>query len=315
MTIRWLLAPTCLMLLLVTGIGPTAFAQRFRAVPPKTSKLETQDGVKLSIKYYPSSAEKDATPVVMLHDYKDTQGIFTSLASRLQNPAKEDLHPSFAVVTVDLRGHGDSTQQSLPGGSTGVIDAAKLKKDDFLAMSTFDVEAVRGFLVGENDSHRLNLNKLCVVGVGMGATVGVSWAARDWVAPPLLVGKQGQDVKALVLVSPQWKYHGVLMQHAMKVRAMKQNAAWMLIWGGEDSDATTDARRIIKQLERFHPEPKSSQASRPRSLQEIPIRASLQGSSLLSQVGKPLEDRIIEFLTQQVADQELPWSKRSNRLD
>jgi len=251
----------------------------------------------------------------MLHDYKDTQGMFTSLASRLQTPAKGDKHPSFAVVTVDLRGHGASTQRTLRDGSMGEIDAAKLDKDDFIAMSLYDMESVRGFLVSENDEHQLNLNKLCLIGVGMGATVAVNWAARDWMAPPLMIGKQGQDVKALVLVSPEWKYRGVMLQQAMKIRAMKQNAAWMIIWGGEDSAATSDARRISKQLDRYHPEPKSSQASPPRSLQEIPVRTSLQGSSLLSQVGKPLEDAIVEFLSQQVAEQELPWIKRRNRLD
>jgi pimeloyl-ACP methyl ester carboxylesterase len=315
MTFRWPLASTFLVLAIATACASPVVAQRFRSARPEASKLDTQDGVKLSLTYYPSSEEKDATPVILLHDYKDTQGMFTSLAARLQTPGRDDKHKSFAVVTVDLRGHGASTQQTLPNGASGTIDAAKLEKNDFIAMSVYDMEAVRSFLVGENDEHHLNLNKLCLVGVGMGATVAVNWAARDWVAPPLLIGKQGQDVKALVLVSPRWKYRGVLMQQAMKVRPLKQNAAWMLIWGGEDSDAATDARRISKQLERYHPEPKSSQAARPRSFQQIPLRTTLQGSNLLSQAGKPLEDRMVEFLVQQVADQELPWIQRRNRLD
>ena len=315
MMIRWPLAITCLALLIAVGTGPTVLAQRVRSARPESKKLETRDGVKLSITYYPSSEEKDATPVVMLHDHKDTQGVFTSLASRLQAPTREDKHPSFAVVAVDLRGHGASTQQSMPDASNREINAAKLEKNDFIAMSVYDMEAVRGFLVGENDAHRLNLNKLCLLGVGMGGTVAVNWAATDWVAPPLLVGKQGQDVKALVLVSPQWRYRGVQMQQAMRVRDLKRGAAWMLIWGGEDSDASSDVRRIVKQLERFHPEPKSTQDAGKRGLQEIPLRTSLQGSNLLSQAGKPLEDRIIAFLTVQAAEKELPWIKRRDRIN
>jgi hypothetical protein len=35
----------------------------------------------------------------------------------------------------------------------------------------------------------------------------------------------------------------------------------------------------------------------------------------MSQLGEPIEESILEFLTTQVADQELPWSKRRNRLD
>ena len=38
--------------------------------------------------------------------------------------------PSFAVVTVDLRGHGDSTKQCFPNGMQQNLDAAKIDKDD-----------------------------------------------------------------------------------------------------------------------------------------------------------------------------------------
>lgn len=313
MTFRRPLSFASLVLVIVVATALPAAAQRYRAAAPETTTLQTKDGVKLSVTYYPSSEEKDATPVVMLHDYKDTQGMFTSLAARLQNPGRDDKHKSFAVVTVDLRGHGSSTQQTLPNGATGSIDAAKLGRKDFMAMSVYDMEAVRSFLVGKNDDHELNLNKLCLVGVGMGATVAVNWAARDWSAPPLMVGKQGQDVKALVLISPQWKFRGVPLQQAMKFRPLKQNVAWMLIWGGEDSDAASDARRVSKQVERYHPEPRSSQAG-PRSFQEVPLRTSLQGSSLYGQAGKPLEDSIVDFLSQQVGEQELPWIQRRNRI-
>ena len=66
-------------------------------------------------------------------------------------------------------------------------------------MAALDMEAVRKFLVDKNDAGELNLNKLCLVGSGMGASVAANWAVQDWSAPPLAVGKQGQDVKALVL--------------------------------------------------------------------------------------------------------------------
>ena len=136
------------------------------------------------------------------------------------------------------------------------------------------MEAVRRFLVEKNDLGELNLNKLCLVGVGLGATVAVNWAARDWSVPPLLVGKQGQDVKALVLVSPQWKYRGIMLQQALRVAALKKGASWMLIYGEQDSDQASDIRRIYRQLERFHPEPASAQAP-PRSLAEVPLPSAL----------------------------------------
>jgi pimeloyl-ACP methyl ester carboxylesterase len=300
----------------VAVLPAMAHAQRsYRAAPPEAVKLETKDGVGLSITYYASTAGKDATPVVMLHDYKDTQGMFSSFASRLQSPERDEGRPSFAVVTVNLRGHGDSTKQTFPDGTTREIDAAKLGRLDIVAMTLADMEAVRSFLVGENDDQKLNLNKLCLVGVGMGATVAVNWAAEDWRAPPLLVGKQGQDAKALVLVSPRWKYRGVPMQQAL-VQLAKPRIAWMLIYGSEDAATRADETRIYKRLDRFHPEPEPSQAARkPRDLFEMPLQSGLQGGRLLGQAGSQVEDAIIKFLTVHVAEQEMPWIKRRNRLD
>jgi pimeloyl-ACP methyl ester carboxylesterase len=305
----------------LASLASTALAQRnSRGAGAETAKIQTRDGVELSLTYYPSFASKDpalgkqVTPVVLLHDEKDTQGMFSSLVGRLQTVSRDPNQPSFALVTVDLRGHGVSTRQTAPNGQTRQLDAAKLNRNDLLAMSAQDMEAVRGFLVGKNDAGELNLNKLCLVGVGLGATVAVNWAAQDWSAPPLLVGKQGQDVKALVLVSPQWKYRGIMMQQALRVAALKKGAAWMLVFGEQDADQMADERRIFRQLEKFHPAPTSADAPQ-QGLVELPLRSALEGSGLMSQVGQPIEDAIVNFLTTQVADQDLPWIKRRNRLN
>jgi pimeloyl-ACP methyl ester carboxylesterase len=322
------------LILASIGLGflfaPAAFAQRsIRSAPPQALKLQTKDGVDLSITYYQSSLGKDATPVVLLHDWKDTQGIFSSLAQRLRSPGEDDKYPSFAVVTVDLRGHGASTKQTLQDGSMREIDAAKLGKDDVIEMSGIggDMEAVRTFLVGKNDKEELNLNRLCLVGAGMGATVAVNWAAQDWMAPPLTVGKQGQDVKALVLISPRWKDHGVTIQDALKLGPFKQAIAWMIVCGDTDSTtkgaanasasrqdagAVADAQRIFKQLEKFHPQP--ANAKEPSDLLTIPEPSALQGSKLLSQMGPKLEDQIIAFLNAHVAQKDWQWIKRRNAI-
>ena len=128
------------------------------------------------------------------------------------------------------------------------------------------MEAVRGFLVGKNDAGELNLNKLCLVGVGMGATVAVNWAAQDWDAPPLLVGKQGQDVKALVLVSPQLEIprRSAAAGVAAAADLKQQRGLDVDLWRSESG--TGDRRqRIYRQLERYHPEPSigSSTAAKP----------------------------------------------------
>src|SRR5689334_1663498 len=81
--------------------------------------LTTRDGVQLKISYFPGSARKGSsqakqtTPVIFLHDYKGSRAVFAQLVQKLQATSKgqgEADRPGFAVVTVDLRAHGQSTK-------------------------------------------------------------------------------------------------------------------------------------------------------------------------------------------------------------
>jgi pimeloyl-ACP methyl ester carboxylesterase len=298
-----------------------AAAQSRQGPPAEIVPLVTRDGVQLKITYFPSAARrgspeaKQAAVVVLLHDHKETRAIFNSLAQRMQVPVGGRGGLSFAAVTVDLRGHGESTRQVFPNGETVNLDASKLRRDDFAAMITMDMAAVRSFLVDKNDAGELNLNKLCLVGSGMGASVAAIWALQDWSWPPLAIGKQGQDVKALVLLSPQWSYNGLSFRLPMRHRELMENAAWMLIYGAEDTRVAADVRRIVKQLERFHPEADAAGGAKgPSSLQVLPLQAKLQGSTLVRQAGGPVEDQIVAFLVENVGRQQHPWINRRGRL-
>jgi pimeloyl-ACP methyl ester carboxylesterase len=280
--------------------------------------LQTRDGVQLKVTYFPSrhrtgtSQAKQVAPVVLLHDHKETRAVFTALAQRLQGAAEgEPNRPSFAAVTVDLRGHGDSTKQVLPNGTQVDLDAARLGKNDFLAMVAQDMEAVRGLLFVKNDAGELNMDKLCIVGAGMGASVAANWAAQDWATPPLAVGKQGQDVKALVLVSPRWTFNGLSMQTPMRFRPLKQFVAWQLIFGEEDQRVKADVNRIERQLEPFATRD-AANANQPQHLVVIPVPSKLQGGTLISQVGPQVESQIIRFLSENVAQMDRPWTTRLN---
>ncbi len=315
MVFAWRLVCASLLTISLTCSMALAQGRALRAPSSERVPLETHDGVQLSLTYYGSSAGKQTTPVVILHDYKESQAQLESFARRLQSPGEEDTHPPFAVVTVDLRGHGNSTKQLARNGRERELDAAKLGKNGLVDMVRFDMEKIRSFLVGKNDEGMLNLNKLCILGVGMGATVGVNWSAQDWATPPLAVGKQGQDVKALVLISPRWKYRGIGLQDALRLKPLKKEVAWMMAYGAKDSKVKADVKRIYKQLEKYHPEPASSRSEKPRDLLVVGLNTNLQGSKLLRQAGLPLEDRILKFLTVHVHEQDFSWSKRRRSFD
>jgi pimeloyl-ACP methyl ester carboxylesterase len=216
-------------------------------------------------------------------------------------------------MTVDLRAHGQSTKQ-IYNGAEMTLDVTRLGKNDLIAMSVYDMEAVRSFLVGKNDAGELNLNKLALVGSGMGASVAANWALTDWAAPPLAVGKQGQDVKGIVMISSRWSYDGLLMQAPMKFRPLKENVAWLLVYGARDSKVKADAQRIIKQLERFHPEIESGGKNLRRGLAEVAAPSTLQGDKLLTQLANSLESQIVAFLVDNVAKTPQPWTSRRDRL-
>ncbi len=306
--VLWLV---CLLLAPVwSAVSPLLAADD--AKEPEVISLTTKDGVGLKVTYYASSLGKQATPVILLADRKDSRSVYDNLAKRLQSPGKDDNHKSFAVLAVDLRGHGDSTKQSLPNGQTRQIDASKLGRKEVAAIVQFDMAAIRRFLVKKNDAGNLNLNRLSIVGAGLGASVAVNWAAIDWSFPPLAVGKQGQDVKALVLVSPKWTYQGLQLNQALRQPGVQQEIAFLIMYGKRDRRLVTDAKRIKKQLERYHPEPENPEPEKPNSLTFLTPDVGLQGTQFLTEAGRDAEDQIIQFLSFHVTDKDLEWTSRKH---
>jgi pimeloyl-ACP methyl ester carboxylesterase len=274
---------------------------------PETIDLVTKDGVELKATYYGQREGRKAVPVILLHDYKSNRNAFADLAQSLQQRGN-------AVIVPDLRGHGESTRMLLPGGQgERTVEAANLRRVDFVAMVPFDLEAVRRFLVTKNDAQEVNLNQLSLVGAGMGATVALNWAARDWTAPPLAVGKQGQDVKVIVLVSPVASFKGIPVQDALRVLADRRVGnliSLMIIVGRDDPKAMRDAQRIHKRFERWHPAPGHGETIAQQTLRLESGKTSLQGMKLLSAGGKTVQLLIADFIQWRAADQDFPWSKR-----
>ncbi|MBA3482191.1 MAG: alpha/beta fold hydrolase [Pirellulales bacterium] len=286
-----------------------------RIPPPQQVALTTKDGVQLKITYYPSNAGQNAVPIVMLHDFSETRAVFDPLAKALQNPRPPESPTaprvaSRAVVTVDLRGHGGSKTALAPDGSALELNAARFELEDFQAMVAFDMEAVRSFLVEQNDAGMLNLNSLGVVGSGMGANVAVMWAARDWATPPLAARKQGQDVKALVLLSPRWNYRGLELRDAMQFPPVQQELSVLLAYGRADRQITKDCENIRKIFARYHPEPPADLVQTQKDFFVYEPDTALQGTKLLNSREFGMGPRIASFFEARLGSREFPWIQR-----
>jgi len=271
-------------------------------------KFETKDGVKLAATYFPSSLGKEAVPIVMLHDDQESRAVFSALARELQNPESQELK-SHAVLTVDLRGHGESTMQVGRNGTTRQLEADRFKAMDYQNMVRFDMEAVRHFLRKKNDAEELNLNKLCLLGSGMGASVATAYAAYDWSVPPLARIKQGQDVKALILASPRRSFGGLSLIKAIKHPAVRQRLSIMLVYGARDSAAAKDAKNIYKLLSKYHKSP-PDQPREKRDLVIFPQPTSLKGTRLLTDPSFAMLPKLDIFLENRLSQQDFEWSKR-----
>lgn len=268
--------------------------------PPEDLVLTTKDGLQLKATYYPSTKGKEAVPVVLLHMYEGSGGDYRELALGLQGLGH-------AVMVPDLRGHGGSTEVT---GATKPLSAKTLSKADLIAMVLQDMEAVKKFLLEKNDAGELNIEKLCLVGAEMGANVALDWARLDWSWPVLATGKQGQDVKALVLISPQWSFRGLSVQPALAHPAVRGKLSIMIIVGQGDRSSERDAIRLKKALERYHPDPPKEKWTEEKDFWYIPLDTSLQGTKMLGVNELKVGAYIANFIKLRIIDKTFPWQER-----
>ena len=266
--------------------------------------LEAKDGLLMKATYYPGSHGKETVPVILVHGFGGNRHALSSLAVHLQSEAGG----GNAVIVPDLRGHGDSKNRR---GVDKVIEADSLPLAEFKKMVVFDMEAVKSFLIGKNNKGELNIEKLCVVGAEIGAIVAANWARVDWSWPPLATGKQGQDVKALVLISPPDTFKGLRMIDALAHKDVKSKLAVLIAVGNGDSKAVKDADKIFDQFKRFHPDPAKIEDL---DLQPFAANTKLQGTKLVLSDEFGLQKAIEAFIKARLVKQALPWKNRPNPL-
>jgi pimeloyl-ACP methyl ester carboxylesterase len=277
---------------------------------PEDLSLQTTDGVELVLTYYPGSKGKQSIPVVLLHGFKQSRSDFAELAKELQSMG-------CAVIAPDLRGHGDSTRVK-GARKDETLKAAGMPPMQFGAMVTRDMEVIKKFLWEKNNEGELNIDKLCILGSDMGASVALNFTLADAAAQDVNRVqrpdyKLGRFVKALVLISPELSFRGLPLR-AGNARAIP-DVAMLILVGKQDPKAMDEAKQIHRIFEKFHPEPTGDDKDKndKRTLFFGKLPTSLQGDKLLDEkfnVPAIVADFIDRRLVKSDESREWTWRER-----
>lgn len=230
-----------LLALWVVIASAPASAQRKDEKTYQDVTLETKDGVLLRCTYYPGQDSKTTVPMILLHGWGGQRGELHNLALYLQQQ-------KHAVLLPDLRGHGRSTKARTVRGEVD-IDYKDFNRNQ-IAAATLDLEACKQFMMARNNEGKVNIEQLCILGADATCILALNWSAVDWNAPRLPTLKQGQDVKALILLSPSQSYKGVTTKGAMAHPIIRSKLSILMVAGQRGSDEMADAKRLHKSFER-----------------------------------------------------------------
>ncbi|WP_068263762.1 alpha/beta hydrolase [Rubripirellula obstinata] len=267
---------------------------------PRPVILKTKDGIEVRSFYFPSDKGKEAIPVLIVHEWRGQASPYLQLVLALREAG-------CAVLVPDYRGHGGSMVYVDRRGREQKFDVARMGKRDVGNIIAMDLEKAKGFLKEENDAGNLNLNALVIIGIREGCILGTTWAARDWSFPSIGAMKQGQDVKGIVMVSPDKQIKGVPIDPALKDPNILRLP--ILIIGGSTNPEAKETRRIAKRIEGV--KTRVGGGTAPGFKLEM-IDTSLTGPALVNEASEVIPT-IVDFIKDEVriSDNENPWIQRN----
>lgn len=306
-------------LILATSLlsGTTAFGQPKKGneqekddIPaPENVSLEAKDGVPIKATYYASKLKKKAVPIIMLHGWEGNRGEYHALALVLQKQG-------YSVIAPDLRGHGQSLRYKDASGEWQEFELGRMQKIDIEKM-VLDVEAAKQFLMEKNNAGELNIEALCVMGAHLGGTIAMKWSVVDWNVRSLPSFKQGQDVKAMILLSPVDQFKGVNTRDPLAHPIVRGKLSTLICAGREDPKPFADAKRLYTALLKFHGKPPTDEkeAAKRQDLFFVEEETSLQGTGLLRNgLQTPGEIQKFLYLRLSLKLDEYEWTERKNPL-
>ncbi len=195
-----LLTAACLGVRATPQAMPTLPAPRYQPGAILSPALVTADGLTLAATYYSPTADP-APGILLLHMLGRDRSDWHDFALQLQQAG-------YAVLAIDLRGHGESE------GSR-----------DYTLMERDAAAGIR-FL---RDQPQIDANRLLIIGASIGANIALRYAASD------------PDIAGVVLLSPGLDYRQVTTADAMPAYGERPI---LIAASSEDSYAADSARQL-----------------------------------------------------------------------
>lgn len=165
-----------LSLFLLLQSSPAAWAEK-----PRQVSFTTWDDVAISADYVAPKPQAGAAPIaILLHMYRSDRSAYAPLLGPLHDAG-------FAVLAIDMRGHGKSATAEL---------AARVRARDTAVFEEMkqDVRAAYDWLAKQDGVDR---SRFALVGASVGCSVALRYAAAD------------RSVDAIVCLSPGLNYLGL----------------------------------------------------------------------------------------------------------
>jgi alpha-beta hydrolase superfamily lysophospholipase len=199
------------------------------------------DGAPLAVRYYPSQLGAAAPVVLLVHDLGPGRSIqdFDASVADLegQGIASHLQKLDYAVLAVDLRGHGQS-----PVRARGTVENPLLRWIG-------DLQAAYRFLLDRHNRRELNLAKFAVVALGHGGNLAAHWAT----APGGAVSIEGRtsDLAAMALISPRPTLNDRPIEPAVTALAPRLPILLQAGAGDAEGSALLDALRPAVERQRL----------------------------------------------------------------
>lgn len=290
------------------GSAKPAQGQSEKARPEvkiESVELTAKDGFPLRATWYQGHLGKSAAPLLMLHDIGGSRQDFSRIATYFA----ENGH---CVLVPDWRGHGESRTD--PAGRAyqprryGLVESLAVQAD---------IEACKKFLIQKNDAEVCNIELMAIVAAGAAGMPALQWSVLDWSYLPAAV-KQGQDVKAVVLLSPPrthqaWQMAPVLRAPLIAGQGHPQPLELMFVVG-EQSDVSREVRSMYQQLSGLRGRRDEPDDWAKHNVYLLSTDSSHRGVDLVLQHPQVVPDLIFDFLEYRVFSraEEYGHHQRSN---